>query len=274
MRLMARKAGLTHPEYITARNLRTHVCTMARALDLSEENVSILADLLGHSKEVQNKIYRLPLDTLLLAKAAKVLFAVQEGVSSFKGQRFDEIDLDLHELLPDTPPDEDEGLGSELESDDDKNFSEDDENEVEEARSSKESTSPNIQAQSSKTTENEAESSKKSTSLPIEARSSKTTTNPTSDAESSNTTRKTSPTKLKRKGKRFTLTPTKKEDKITWTKSEKAEIEKHFSLLFREKTSRPPTKGDILNFLEKHPHMKNRPWRIVKSTIYYMLKKT
>ena len=31
---MTRKAGLKHPEYLTARNLRTHVCTMARLLDL------------------------------------------------------------------------------------------------------------------------------------------------------------------------------------------------------------------------------------------------
>ena len=87
---------------------------MARLLDLSEEHVSILAHCLGHKSNVQKLIFRLPLDTFLLSKAAKLLLTVNDGVQIYARQTFSEIDFDIDELCP-----EDEGFedGSGNESD-------------------------------------------------------------------------------------------------------------------------------------------------------------
>ena len=81
----------------------------------------------------------------------------------------------------------------------------------------------------------------------------------------------TTPTK-QQKLKRFTRTPTKAEDMITWTTEDKEDIKKHFALYFRRKGTRPPQEAEIKSFLSQHPRMNDgRSWRKVKSQVYYLL---
>ena len=46
---------------------------------------------MGHDVEVHREYYRLPEDTLQMAKVSRLLYAVQSGVGQFKGQSLEDI---------------------------------------------------------------------------------------------------------------------------------------------------------------------------------------
>ena len=295
---MTRKAGLKKPEHLTARNLRVHVCTMARVLDLSEEHVSILADCLGHTPNVQKLIYRLPLDKLLLSKAAKVLLTVNDGVSKYAGQAFNEIEFNIDELCPDVigDEDEDEGFldnwsGNEGVCDADEEMEVDEpsagqsENENQERPPPPQKRQKEEAPKKTKTTEmttpeeKQAGVGKRKTWKRPNEEMEETAKPSTSQEEVPQKKGKqpkrneamTTPTK-QQKLKRFTRTPTKAEDMITWTTEDKEDIKKHFALYFRRKGTRPPQEAEIKSFLSQHPRMNDgRSWRKVKSQVYYLL---
>jgi len=57
--------------------------------------LDILAGFLGHNIHVRCNFYRLPQDTLQLAKVSKILLAYDRGqIASYKGKNLDEIQLD------------------------------------------------------------------------------------------------------------------------------------------------------------------------------------
>lgn len=62
---------------------------------LGEADRQILADHLGHSIKVHHEYYRLPNGVMELAKASKLLLAIESGeIHKFKGKCIDDISID------------------------------------------------------------------------------------------------------------------------------------------------------------------------------------
>ena len=99
----ARQCGAECPENLTSTQLRKHIATTSQILNLQECDLDILAGHLGHDLHVHRNFYRLPHDTLQLAKVSKLLIAFDQGkVAAYKGKNLDEIDVnDIVELEED-----------------------------------------------------------------------------------------------------------------------------------------------------------------------------
>lgn len=62
-------------------------------LDLKENEVAWVADHMGHTVAVHEKYYKLPSDTIEIAKVGKMLYALEKGLSNFAGKSIDEIEF-------------------------------------------------------------------------------------------------------------------------------------------------------------------------------------
>jgi len=92
---LAVDCGAACPENLTSTRLRKHIATTSQILNLQECELDILAGFLGHDIHVHRNFYRLPQETLQLAKVSKVLLAYDSGqIASYKGKSLDEIELD------------------------------------------------------------------------------------------------------------------------------------------------------------------------------------
>ena len=58
--------------------------------------MDMLARFMGHDIAVHREYYRLPEDTLQLAKCSKILLLMESGgINKYKGKSLDEIEIDL-----------------------------------------------------------------------------------------------------------------------------------------------------------------------------------
>jgi len=96
LRKQAIDSGAKSPELITTTRLRKHVGTVSQLLSLKDNELDMLASYLGHDIRVHREFYRLPLDTLQVAKVSRILLAMEKGAASFVGKSLDEIDIDLN----------------------------------------------------------------------------------------------------------------------------------------------------------------------------------
>lgn len=95
IRHVAQSCGAKHPEALSSTKLRKHVATMAKVLNLKDNEMDDLADFLGHDIRVHRQYYRLPEETLQLAKISKVFLAMEQGqLANFQGKTLDEIHVD------------------------------------------------------------------------------------------------------------------------------------------------------------------------------------
>ncbi|XP_014679515.1 PREDICTED: uncharacterized protein LOC106819387 [Priapulus caudatus] len=105
----AAECGAKRPELLRSTRLRKHVATMSQLLNLREHELDMLAGYLGHDINVHREYYRLPEDTLHLAKVSKLLVAFERGdVAKYAGRTLDDIQIDVDEELPVDLPDRDE----------------------------------------------------------------------------------------------------------------------------------------------------------------------
>ena len=94
---------LKHPENVRCTKLQKHLATLSQLLDLKDNELEQLANHMGHDVTVHREYYRLPMETLLLAKMSKLLNLAQEGkTSQFKGKTLEEVSLSKDESLPPT----------------------------------------------------------------------------------------------------------------------------------------------------------------------------
>ncbi|XP_065936953.1 uncharacterized protein [Magallana gigas] len=108
LRRFAKEAGVDNPTAITSTKLRKQLATLAQILNLNETSQDILATFQGHDIRVHRQFYRLPEDTMQIAKVSKILHSLNNGsISKFKGKDFDEIQLDDKEAV-DSESDEEE----------------------------------------------------------------------------------------------------------------------------------------------------------------------
>lgn len=85
---MLRAVEQKQPGNLTSTKLRKHVATVSQLLNLQTHELDQLATFMGHDIEVHREFYRLPEETLQMAK---VLFALQDGMGKFKGKSLDDI---------------------------------------------------------------------------------------------------------------------------------------------------------------------------------------
>lgn len=87
----ALSCGAKHQENLTSTKLRKHVATISQILNLKTHELDQLATFIGHNIEVHREFYRLPEETLQMAKVSRILFALQGGMAKFKGKSLEDI---------------------------------------------------------------------------------------------------------------------------------------------------------------------------------------
>ncbi|XP_056432890.1 uncharacterized protein LOC130371215 isoform X1 [Gadus chalcogrammus] len=87
----AESCGAQHPENITSTKLRKHVATVSQLLNLQTRELDQLATFMGHDVEIHREFYRLPGETLHVAKVSNILHALQDGMGQFKEESLEDI---------------------------------------------------------------------------------------------------------------------------------------------------------------------------------------
>ena len=88
--------SLKCPQAVSSTKLRKHIATLSQILNLQESELEMLAGFLGHDISVHRDFYRLPENTLQIAKCGKLLMLMDKGnITDFAGKSLNEIDLDM-----------------------------------------------------------------------------------------------------------------------------------------------------------------------------------
>jgi len=101
IRKFAKMCEAEHPEWISSTSLRKHIATMSQLLNLKTHELDALASFMGHNIQVHREFYRLPEDTMQLAKLSKILLQMEKSgnVDAFFGKTLDDITMDEQEKL-------------------------------------------------------------------------------------------------------------------------------------------------------------------------------
>lgn len=100
LRRFASECKAKNPNAITSTKLRKHVATMSQMLALTENELDLLANFLGHDIRVHREYYRLPEQTLQVAKVSKLLIAMEHGATtSLQGLNLDNVDANIPGML-------------------------------------------------------------------------------------------------------------------------------------------------------------------------------
>uniref|UniRef100_A0A087XM20 SET domain-containing protein n=1 Tax=Poecilia formosa TaxID=48698 RepID=A0A087XM20_POEFO len=91
LKRFAESCGAKQPQNLTSTKLRKHIATVSQLLNLQTHELDQLATFMGHDIEVHREFYRLPEETLQVAKVSRLLFALQGGMSKFKGKSLEDI---------------------------------------------------------------------------------------------------------------------------------------------------------------------------------------
>lgn len=84
------------PETLTSTKLRKHIATVSQILNLTDHELDQVCGFMGHDVRVHREYYRLPEDTLQLAKVSRILIAMDQGkIADFKGQSLEGIEVDI-----------------------------------------------------------------------------------------------------------------------------------------------------------------------------------
>lgn len=95
LRIYADECGAQNPELLQSTQLRKHVATLSKVLNLKNHELDQVAGFLGHDICVHREYYRLPEATTQLAKISKLLLAMEKGsLRSLQGKSLEEIDIE------------------------------------------------------------------------------------------------------------------------------------------------------------------------------------
>ena len=94
LRTHAVDCGAEHPEYIRSTRLRKHIATMSQIVNLKENELDTLANFMGHDLRVHREYYRMPQETLQIAKLSKLLLTLERGnMAKVAGKGLDDINI-------------------------------------------------------------------------------------------------------------------------------------------------------------------------------------
>lgn len=94
LREAANSCGAEQPALLRGTKLRKHIATVSQAMNLTENELGILADYLGHSIDIHRHFYRLPNEAIHLAKISQLLFALDTNtIHKYKGKTLEYINI-------------------------------------------------------------------------------------------------------------------------------------------------------------------------------------
>ncbi|XP_053388365.1 uncharacterized protein LOC123554731, partial [Mercenaria mercenaria] len=87
--------GHVRPDLIRTRLLRRYMATTCQVMDMSGDELKLVADHMGHSLEIHTNIYKTQNSILERTKVAKALIAMENGeLGRFRGRMLESIDID------------------------------------------------------------------------------------------------------------------------------------------------------------------------------------
>ncbi|TRY65314.1 hypothetical protein DNTS_029582, partial [Danionella cerebrum] len=92
LRKFAQESKVSRPELLRSTKLRKHVATLCQLLDLDNQELEQVARFMGHDIRVHCEYYRQTDKTFQVAKIGKLLFAMEHGAKSLKGQSLKTLD--------------------------------------------------------------------------------------------------------------------------------------------------------------------------------------
>lgn len=96
LRKYALLSDAKYPASLTSTKLRKQIATVSQIVSLKDNELDVLAGFLGHDIKTHREYYRLPEDTLQMAKVARLLLVMEKGnVGSFKDKTLEEIEIPL-----------------------------------------------------------------------------------------------------------------------------------------------------------------------------------
>ena len=99
LRKLANECGAQQPDSLCSTALRKHIATMSQILNLQENELDTLARFMGHDIRVHREYYRLPEETLQVAKISKLLLKMEKGGFGLSaGETLDSLELKDDEL--------------------------------------------------------------------------------------------------------------------------------------------------------------------------------
>ncbi|ESO97595.1 hypothetical protein LOTGIDRAFT_228230 [Lottia gigantea] len=104
--------GLKKPDSIRSTMLRRYLATVSQILDMTGDELKMVADHMGHSIAIHTNIYRTMTSTLERTKVARALIALENGtLQKFQGRNLSSIDVEEIPLALDV--EKDDGLVNE-----------------------------------------------------------------------------------------------------------------------------------------------------------------
>ena len=95
LRTFSQDCSAEFPERLRATKLRKHIATMTQLFNLSENEIDILANFLGHDIRVHREFYRLPQETMQVAKVSKPLLMMEGGkITQTSVNSLEDIDVE------------------------------------------------------------------------------------------------------------------------------------------------------------------------------------
>jgi integrase len=94
LRKWSKLCGASHPECLRSTKLRKQIATVSQIVNLKENELDILAKFMGHDIRVHREYYRLPEETMQVAKVSKLLIASEKGMD-IAGMNLDDINVSL-----------------------------------------------------------------------------------------------------------------------------------------------------------------------------------
>lgn len=100
LRKQSNMCGALRPEALRSTKLRKHIAIISQIVNLKDNELDVLAGFMGHDVRIHREFYRLPTDTVQLAKVSKLLFGLESGeLKKHAGKSLDELDVNLDEEL-------------------------------------------------------------------------------------------------------------------------------------------------------------------------------
>lgn len=98
LRYYSEKCGAIRPDALRSTKLRKEIASATQILNLAENELDILASFMGHDIRIHREYYRLPQESLQVAKVSRILFAMENGtMSNLSNKRLDDIEVNLDE---------------------------------------------------------------------------------------------------------------------------------------------------------------------------------
>ncbi|KAJ8018889.1 hypothetical protein HOLleu_42875 [Holothuria leucospilota] len=94
LRKYSQLCGAKYPDSLTGTQLRKQIATFCQLFSLTENEMDMVANFLGHDLKIHRQYYRLPMEVLQVAKVSKLLLAMEKGGGSLsQAKNFDDLCL-------------------------------------------------------------------------------------------------------------------------------------------------------------------------------------